>query len=51
MGWRNVHADDPAFQVQCRHLNLFAFWVHVRETMARGVSFVRFDTGTAKRTG
>ena len=25
MGWRNVHADDPPFQVQFGYLNLFAF--------------------------
>ncbi len=49
MGWRNVHADDPAIHVQFCRLKLFAFRVHMRETMAGGGSFVRFDTGTAER--
>ena len=51
MGWWNVHADDPAFQVQCRHLNLLACLVHLGETMTGGVSFVRFEPGTARHNG
>ena len=51
MGWRNIHADDPALQVQCRHLNLLACLVHVGETMTGGVSFVRFEPGTARHIG
>jgi hypothetical protein len=47
MGWRNVHANDSAIHVQFCCRKLFAFCVHMGETMARGVSFVRFDMGTA----
>jgi hypothetical protein len=44
--WK-VHADDPSIQVQFRRLELFDFCVHTGETMAGGVSFVRFDLRTA----
>ena len=47
MGWRNVYANDPAIHVQFRRLKLIIIIVHRVQTMARGVSFVRFDTGTA----
>ena len=48
MGGRNVHANDSSIHVQFCGRKLFAFCVHMGETMARGVSFVRFDMGIAK---
>ena len=48
MGGRNGDSDDRPIHVEFRRANLFTFCVHMRVTMPRRGSFVRFSQETGQ---
>jgi len=48
MGGRNVDSDDRPIHVEFRCRKLFTFCVHMRVTMPRRGSFVRFSQETGQ---
>jgi hypothetical protein len=48
MGGRNVDSDDRPIHVEFRCRKLFTFCVHMRVTMPRRGSFVRFSPETGQ---
>jgi hypothetical protein len=49
MGGRNVDSDDRPIHVEFRCRKLFTFCVHMRVTMPRRGSFVRFSPETGHK--